>query len=211
MLGDVPSRKRAEPLAPEARRQAILEAVIPLLISNGPRVTTAQMAKAAGIAEGTIFRVFPDKTALLHEAIKASFDPVPTLAELAGIEEALPLEVKLRKAAAIILKRSERVHALVAALRSMPPPSHHASKDHGAVMRDTHKAAVEANSMIFWGLARLFRDQEEGLAVKPARAAAAFRGLLYAVTFPLSDPDELITADEAIDVLLNGVMCKETA
>jgi hypothetical protein len=47
------------------------------------------------------------------------------------------------------------------------------------------------------------------LAVEPARAAAAFRGLLHAVSFPLSDPKELITADEAIDVLLHGVVARE--
>ena len=75
----MPTRQRALPLAPEERRKAILDAVIPLLISRGSNVTTAEMADAAGIAEGTIFRVFPDKPSLLHEALKSSFDPAPTL------------------------------------------------------------------------------------------------------------------------------------
>lgn len=199
----MPLKSRAEPLAPEARRKSILEAVIPLLIARGGTVTTAEMAHAAGIAEGTIFRVFPDKVSLLHEALKSSFDPAPTLDQLARIERALPLEVQLRKAAAIILDRAERVHALAAVLRSLPPSDH---ADH----RETHKAAMEASTMIFWGLTRMFRDQSSRLAVEPARAAAAFRGLLYSVSFPLSDPDELITADEAIEVLLNGVLREET-
>ena len=60
-------KQRALPLAPEARRKSIIDAVIPLLLENGPNVTTAQIAEAAGIAEGTIFRVFPDKTSLLFE------------------------------------------------------------------------------------------------------------------------------------------------
>ncbi len=72
------------------------------------------MAQAACIAEGTIFRVFPDKPTLIFEAIKASFDPQPVIDRLATIERALPLDIKLRKAAAIILERSLRVHALVA-------------------------------------------------------------------------------------------------
>ncbi|HUO45747.1 MAG TPA: helix-turn-helix domain-containing protein, partial [Acidimicrobiia bacterium] len=58
-------KARAEPLAPEDRRQAIVEAVIPLLVERGASVTTREMAEAAGIAEGTIFRVFPDKCALI--------------------------------------------------------------------------------------------------------------------------------------------------
>ena len=48
-------------MAPEDRRKAILEALIPLLVEQGGDVTTKEIAEAAGIAEGTIFRVFPDK------------------------------------------------------------------------------------------------------------------------------------------------------
>ncbi|HET8739043.1 MAG TPA: TetR/AcrR family transcriptional regulator [Acidimicrobiia bacterium] len=192
-------KQRALPLAPEARRKSIIDAVIPLLLENGPNVTTAQIAEAAGIAEGTIFRVFPDKTSLLFEAVKASFDPAPELDQLARIERDLPLEVKLRKTAAILIKRSERVHALVSVLRSLPPPEHSA-------FHDAHKNAIGANSLLLWGVTRVFQDHSSQLAVEPARAAAAFRGLLFAVSFPLNDPAELMTADEAIEVLLSGVM-----
>jgi AcrR family transcriptional regulator len=192
-------KQRAEPLAPEARRQSIIDAVIPLLLETGGNVTTAQIAEAAGIAEGTIFRVFPDKSSLMFEALKSSFDPAPELDQLARIERDLPFEVKLRKAAAIILNRSERVHALLSVLRSMPPPEHER-------LHEAHKNAIGANSLLFWAITRVFEDHADRLAVDPARAAAAFRGLMFAVGFPLSDPDELITADEAIEVLLGGVL-----
>jgi AcrR family transcriptional regulator len=195
-------KQRAEPLAPEARRQSIIQALIPLLLEKGGNVTTAQIAEAAGIAEGTIFRVFPDKSSLISEALKSSFDPAPELDQLARIERELPFEVKLRKTAAIVLKRSERVHALVSVLRSMPPQEH-------STLHAAHRNAIEANSLLFWGITRIFQDHSGELAVEPARAAAAFRGLLFAVSFPLNDPDELISADEAIEVLLRGVM-KET-
>jgi AcrR family transcriptional regulator len=191
------SRVRAEPRAPDDRRRAILEAVTPLILEKGGSVTTAQMAQAACIAEGTIFRVFPDKPTLIFEAIKASFDPQPVIDRLATIERALPLDIKLRKAAAIILERSLRVHALVAVLRSMP------SFDH-SIHEDAHRNAIAANSLILRELTKMFAETE-GLAVEPARAAAAFRGLLFAVSFPLNDPDEQLTADEAIEILLRGV------
>ena len=84
----------------------------------------------------------------------------------------------------------------------------HRGHDH---YQETHKAAIEASSMIFWGLTRMFRDEADRLAVEPARAAAAFRGLLYAVTTPLCDPKELMTLEEAIDILLNGVLSEDAS
>ena len=66
---------RATPLAPEDRRTAILTALIPLLVEKGGDVTTKEIAKAAGIAEGTIFRVFPDKATLLFAAAEEAINP----------------------------------------------------------------------------------------------------------------------------------------
>ena len=42
----------------------IVAATLPLLLEHGELVTTRQIAEAAGIAEGTIFRVFADKDEL---------------------------------------------------------------------------------------------------------------------------------------------------
>ena len=68
---------RAPAMSPDDRRRAIVEAVIPLLAEHGSTVTTRQMAEAAGVAEGTIFNVFPDKCALMYEAVKVTMDPSP--------------------------------------------------------------------------------------------------------------------------------------
>lgn len=197
------TRQRAEPLAPDDRRKAIVEAVIPLLLDQGANTTTSQMADAAGIAEGTIFRVFPDKAALIHEAVRTCLEPGATLRQIDGIEHHLPFDIKLRKLAAIVVQRSGRVHVLASLLRSMPTDE----QDH----HETHDAVIEANSCIFDAMTRVFQDEAHRLTVEPARAVAAFRGLLFAVSYPLSGPRELITEDEAIAVLLEGVLKRETA
>jgi AcrR family transcriptional regulator len=72
-----PKRRRVPALPPEDRRAALIAVTIPLLREHGLAVSTRQIAEAAGVAEGTIFNVFPDKQSLLGAAVKAAFDPEP--------------------------------------------------------------------------------------------------------------------------------------
>lgn len=52
-------------LSREARREQILDSVLDTVIQNGVNVTSKQLAEAAGIAEGTIFKAFGTKDELL--------------------------------------------------------------------------------------------------------------------------------------------------
>src|SRR5690349_18832672 len=79
-------RERARPLAPQERRAAIITATRPLLLEHGRRTTARLVAEAAGIAEGTIFRVFPTMEELFDAVMDAEFDPEPFLAEVARID-----------------------------------------------------------------------------------------------------------------------------
>ncbi len=86
---------RAAPLPPDERRLAILKAVLPVVRVSGTDVTTRELAEAAQVAEGTLFRVFDDKDSLVREAIASALDPADFLAELGAIDLSLPVEDRL--------------------------------------------------------------------------------------------------------------------
>jgi AcrR family transcriptional regulator len=105
------------------RRAMIVDAVIPLLIEHGTALTSRQIAEAAGIAEGTIFRAFGDKDSLIEAAIDTYLDPTPLRAKLAAIDPAQPLEVKVRQVLELLQERFHGVFTLMAVLgRSGRPP-----------------------------------------------------------------------------------------
>src|SRR5215471_19507888 len=110
---DLIERKRAAALPPEARRIAIIDATLPLLMEVGPNVTTRQIAEAAGIAEGTIFRVFADKDALIAAAVEKALDPAPLEARLQEIDPSRPLEQRLVEAVSVVQERAARLWQLM--------------------------------------------------------------------------------------------------
>ncbi|MGB9359456.1 MAG: TetR/AcrR family transcriptional regulator [Acidimicrobiia bacterium] len=190
--------ERAGPLAADDRRQAIVEAVIPLLLEKGSAVTTREMAEAAGIAEGTIFRVFPDKASVVHAAVEASMDPEQISQAIAAIPATDPLDVQLETAARILVERSERVGALVGVLRSSG--SHGSGPPAGA-----RQYVTDANTAILGALVELFEHNSDEIRVTPRQAAIAFRGFVFATAHPLISPDEKPVMSESVDVLMNGI------
>ncbi|MFF8595875.1 hypothetical protein ACF061_31460 [Streptomyces sp. NPDC015220] len=55
MTSLAPSRRRTAPMEPDQRRAMIVAMALPLVIEYGASVSTAKIARAAGIGEGTIF------------------------------------------------------------------------------------------------------------------------------------------------------------
>lgn len=76
-IADKPKRKnkamRAAPMPLEDRREWIAVEAIPLFVEHGALVTSKQLAEYLGIAEGTIFRAFADKDALIKAVVEAFF------------------------------------------------------------------------------------------------------------------------------------------
>jgi AcrR family transcriptional regulator len=189
---------RAKPLPPAQRKQAIVDAVIPLLLDKGSAVTSRQMAEAAGIAEGTIFRVFPDKPSVIKEAVKTSMDPAPLCDALARISESASMDAQLETAAKTLLEHSERVAALMGVLRT----AHSSASERPAGIP---RFVRESNTAILSELTKLFERHADRLRIEPTRAAIAFRGLIFANAHPMVAPNERTTPQEIVDLLLRGL------
>src|SRR5256714_5149792 len=93
---------RAAALPPEERRSMIVAATLPLLLEHGERVTSRQIAEAAGIAEGTIFRAFADKDEVIGAVIDAALDPSPLENAVANIDPGLPFDQQVPAATRFI-------------------------------------------------------------------------------------------------------------
>ena len=102
------------------------------------------MAEAAGIAEGTIFRVFPDKASVIAGAIKASMDPAPVQDALAHVPEDIPMEAQLEKAARVLLDWSGRVGTLFGVLRTVHPPTTGRPSGGRRIFRESNAAILAA-------------------------------------------------------------------
>lgn len=102
-------RPRATPLPPQERRQRILAAALPLVLTHGLDVTTKQLADAAGVAEGTLFRVFDSKEELLLQAARTAFDATDHLAELQAIDPSASLEQRVSAVVASAQRHAGRI------------------------------------------------------------------------------------------------------
>jgi AcrR family transcriptional regulator len=195
----VPTPGRARPLPPEERRAALIAVTLPLLGQCGTRVTTRQIAEAAGVAEGTIFRVFRDKDELVRVTLDAAFDPAPALAELDKIDTDLPLRVKLLAVTSVLQRRLLSVFNLMMSLRTTAPPEH---------LDERRKSAGPAHAAISDKIVGLLEPDRAQFDRPVGEVVRLLRMLTFAGSHPMITDGDLLTAEEITDVLLHGVCAK---
>ena len=183
----LPGKGRAAALPTEERRSTIVAATVPLFLEQGAAVTTREIAHAAGIAEGTIFRVFPDKTALLDAVISAALDPTPTNAAIEAIDPGLSLEDRLVDVVEILRKRVLYLFRVFSAASG------------------TTRGAQPERSHDLPALTAIFAAEAQHLSRPPADAARVLRGLTFACVHPSFGTDDPLTSEEIVAVFLDGV------
>jgi AcrR family transcriptional regulator len=182
----VQTQRRASALPPEERRAMIVEAALPLILEFGERVTTRQIADAAGIAEGTIFRAFTDKDDVIQAVVDSALDPAPLDDALAKIDLTQPFEKCLDAAIAVIQRRVVDVWLVMSAVG----PRFHAKKPGPQPPNPS--------------LVKLFEAHKDRLSVKPAEAAKRLRALTLSMTHPMIN-DAPLSSREVAKQFLYGV------
>ena len=170
----------------------IVAATLPLLLEHGDRVTSRQIAEAAGIAEGTVFRAFADKDELIVAVLEAAIDPQPLEQALAGISPDLPFEAML---AAAVVRIQQRVIDVWRLMSSVGTRFH----------ERTRRPMADSDALV-----RIFAAHADQIRVEPIEAARLLRALTLSTTHPML-ADEPRSPDELVQLFLHGVAGKESA
>ena len=184
---------RAPALAPEDRREAILDAVAPLLAHHGTALTSKQIAEAAGVAEGTVFRAFGDKDTLIEAAVVRFLQPDALHAALREIDPTLPLIDRLEAIIELFRLRFRGVGKVMSKVAARRPGTAHPQRQEyadivvGLLAADAHR-----------------------LGWPSTRVAHLARMLAFSAEFPGMHLDNEFTSRELASVLLHGVAGEAT-
>ncbi|KAB2344508.1 TetR/AcrR family transcriptional regulator [Actinomadura rudentiformis] len=196
-------------MSPEQRREMIVRTALPLVAEHGTAVTTGQIARAAGIGEATIFRVFADKDALLDACVAEALRADHVLAELADISLDQPLPARLGEAAAAMEAYLERMGMVIGALHATGRHDrgrHDRGRHAGGEEADTGLDRDSAMRLTVEALTELFEPERDALRLPPEQVAAMFMGLVFGRARPPAQP--VPSLEETLQVFLYGALAE---
>jgi len=179
----------------------IVAATLPLLAQHGQKVTTKQIAEAAGVAEGTIFRVFTDKQELVNAAVEKALDPESSLAELAAVDTTLPLDERVVAITRILQGRLIQVFNIMIAMRMSGPPAGNPP----VAPPGPPPAAKPSGEKIITAAGRLLEPDRDRFRMPVEEVVRILRLLTFSGSHPFITEGNLLSAEDIASTLLDGV------
>ncbi len=187
---------RACPLSPDDRRKKLIEATLPLLVEHGRAVTSRQIARAAGVAEGTIFRAFGTKDELIEATVHHGFAQANYLESIEAIAKDGPLRDRLLALVEVLQRRYLDSFGLMRALGMVAPPDDPQLSADRARYLDRVLAAMVA----------VVEPDQRRLRMPAAYVVHVLRLLTFSGSNAEIAHGQLLTPDDIVDLVLHGAL-----
>lgn len=194
--------RRATALSQQDRRRELVDVTIRLVRRHHAVPSTRDVAQEAGIAEGTMFRAFETKDALVEAVIGAVACPVPLRTALRGVDRELPLARRTECAAHLLMERFAGLFEVLGPLGVLGPPPHHehpGCPDPGARIPPSEPGQRTA-------LTELFEQDAPVLRLTPPEFAHALRLLCFGGTARHVSDGRPLTPQTVTELLLHGAL-----
>ncbi|AXE39901.1 HTH-type transcriptional repressor [Acidipropionibacterium virtanenii] len=191
-------------MPPGQRRASIVEAAHALLVRRGITFTTREVAEAAGIAEGTVFRHFDTKDDLIGAVVDDVFDPGPLCREIDATPGDLDLPQAVQHALSLMQGHFESISAVMTSLhpRHRPPVPH---RPHHGPPDDPHHGILAWHAAVTGSLTGLLNRYTDRLRLPVDQACILLMSVVLVDRGLAPIAGHRFSATELTDILLNGI------
>lgn len=186
-------------MAPDDRRRAIVNATVELLLNKGADLSTKEIAQAAGVAEGTIFRAFETKDEVINAAACAALQPDAAIARIAKLPAEQSLDDRVAALLDVLVAEIRRTRSLLLHLshdrNTGSPHGHH---PHPGGIHDARNRLSQAT-------VDALTPYADRLRVPPQTAGLMLAALAVAESVPLTSDGLSASPETMANVVLHGI------
>ncbi|MBB2894030.1 TetR/AcrR family transcriptional regulator [Flexivirga oryzae] len=191
---------RARRLPPHERREALLDTTLGL-IREGPKLpTTREIAEAAGVAEGTIFRAFATKDELFDAVLERTFDSAPLVDALQKVDGDAGLESVMIEIVRLLQARFVEIFDVMGAFSLMGPPERF--RDPQVQRRQEREIGTLVHDLV--------QPYADELRLPIDQVTRMCRLLTFSGSHRHINDGQVLRAEDIVQMVLYGVVRRET-